>query len=193
TRKGGAGRERDGRQARRGEEPEDDFQLSEEVQAGMAADVEEPRETEQAGEGTAAGDNYLAEQSRLKESEERKERERAARLREEAARQEAVRRQQLKEKVERQLKERLPAPQRADGDSLLVRWQKPLVGVAAVLVVSLLGYWAWQLYRPYRRVAPPLQANVVWEEYKANPQLANQKYANKRFWVAGKLVLKQAG
>jgi len=81
-----------------------------------------------------------------------------------------------------------------EGEGFLDRWGKPLAGVAAVAAVFLVGYAVLGLLRG-RHTAGEVQlsADDVWQEYHKDPQAADQKYANQRFLVSGKLVIDQGG
>jgi tetratricopeptide (TPR) repeat protein len=73
------------------------------------------------------------------------------------------------------------------------RWKKPLIGVAAALVLGLIFYYGRGYWQTHRKVDPPLDVDVVWQDFSNDPAGANKKYANQRVSIVGKLIIEQQG
>jgi len=73
------------------------------------------------------------------------------------------------------------------------RWKKPLIGVAAVLLLAVIGYCGREYWRTHRKVDAPLDAEEVWQDYCNDPAAANKKYANHHFSIVGRIVIEPTG
>jgi hypothetical protein len=73
------------------------------------------------------------------------------------------------------------------------RWKKPLIGVAAALLLAVIGYYGRDYWRSHRKVDLPLDADTVWQDYSSDPAAANKKYAHHRFAIVGKIIIEQPG
>jgi tetratricopeptide (TPR) repeat protein len=71
----------------------------------------------------------------------------------------------------------------------LERWKKPLVGVAAALLLAVIGYYAWGSWRVHQQWNPPMNVDVVWQDYSDDPTAANKKYANRFLTLVGRLII----
>jgi tetratricopeptide (TPR) repeat protein len=111
------------------------------------------------------------------------------------AAQENIERQRKAEAVARQTKKHRRSTDDDDdddGDGIFVRWRKALIAMAALVLLAILAPFGMGWFKAHRKIDPPLQAKTVWENYNNDPQAANQKYANQRFFIIGKLTITQA-
>ena len=118
---------------------------------------------------------YETEQALVRAREKTEQKQRIAEL---CAGEEERKKRELAQAAARRSRKRLRNPDEEDNPSFLERWRKPLIGIAAVIVLAMTGHFAWGWYRTHRKIDPPLLAEVIWEEFSNDPEAANQKYAN---------------
>jgi tetratricopeptide (TPR) repeat protein len=131
-------------------------------------------------------DDYLREQAFV-EAQKAASAERLAQLK--AAEEEKQKRERAKAEAERARR----AAREDDDRGFLERYQKPLLGLAAAFLLSVIGYYAWGFFQSHKKSDAPLAADAVWQEYRDDPAAANKKYANQRYFMVGKLVISPSG
>jgi hypothetical protein len=76
-----------------------------------------------------------------------------------------------------------------DPEEVAERRKKLLIQVGIGAAVLVLGYFAWDYFKPAPRFEGPMQADKVWQEYNTDQAAADKKYASKQQVLIGKLAI----